>query len=330
MEGNGRRAEEAFARAVECMGVISEFQYPTHWYSKLLAVLLALAFFWIFATVAISGFVLYRIVAPVPTRSDIDLTTFPGHPEDVTYRVRGEGSRDGWFFPGREGAPTIVLCPGYQRNRSDLLTLASALQDHEYNVFLFDFSAQGPNGGHSLLGYQEAVELHAVIDALAQRTDVDRSRFGVWGTNMGAYAAMDEAESDPRIAAFAVESVYDRPEQELALLISRSGIGAMPLVAGTTRWGFDMLARDYRSAPPLSAGVARLVGVPKLFIEAEDEPELAESTHQLFSISPEPSEDAVVVRGNYASMLDDEKRSYENRIVSFFLSNMPPTGRARR
>lgn len=330
MEGNGRRAEEAFARATECMGVISEFQYPTHWYSKLLAALLALAFFWSAATLAISGFVLFHIVAPVATRSDIDLATFPGHPEDITYQVRGEGSRDGWFFPGREGAPTVVLCNGYQRSRSDLLTLASALQDHEYNVFLFDFSAQGTNSGHSLLGYQEAAELHAVIDALAQRTDVDRARFGVWGTNVGAYAAMVEAESDPRVAAFAVESVYDQPDQELDLLVSRSGVGAMPLVAHATRWDFDWLARDYRGAPPLSAGVGRLVGVPKLYLEAEDEPDLAATTHQLFAISPDPTEEAVLDRGNYANMLDEEKHSYENRIVSFFLSNLPPAGRARR
>jgi len=195
---------------------------------------------------------------------------------------------------------------------------------------LFDFSGQGANPGHTTLGFGEAAELHDVIDALAQRPDVDRARFGVWGTNVGAYAAMVEAESDPRVAAFAVESVYDRPDQELDLLVSRSGVAAMPMVPRTARWGFDWLARDYRGAPPLSAGVGRLVGVPKLYLEAEDEPDLAATTHQLFTLSPDPSEEATLDRGNYASMLDEEKHGYENRIVSFFLSNLPPASRARR
>jgi hypothetical protein len=70
--------------------------------------------------------------------------------------------------------------------------------------------------------------------------------------------------------------------------------------------------------------------VPKLYLEAEDEPDLAATTHQLFAISPDPTEEAVLDRGNYANMLDEEKHSYENRIVSFFLSNLPPAGRARR
>jgi len=312
------------------MGFISEFQYPSRWYTKLLAALLALVFFWLVATLAISGFILYRIVSPAPSRTNLDFSNFPGHPEDVTYQVRGEGSRDGWFFPGREDAPTIVLCPGYQRNRGELLTLASALQYHEYNVFLFDFSGQGTSPGRSLLGYQEAMELHAVIDALAQRNDVDRTRFGLWGTNLGAYAALSEAESDPRVAAVAVESAYDRPQQELNLLVSRSGLGAMPLISRATNWGFDWLARDYRGTLPLSAGLERLNGVPKLFIEAADEPELAVSTHDLFTRAPDPREEATLARGNYAGMLDDDKRSYENRILKFFLSTLPPASRPRR
>jgi len=31
----------------------------------------------------------------------------------------------------------------------------------------------------------------------------------------------------------------------------------------------------------------------------------------------------MLARGKYAGMLDDEKRSYENRIASFFLSSLP-------
>jgi pimeloyl-ACP methyl ester carboxylesterase len=311
------------------MGLISEFQYPTHWYSKLVAALLALALFFFAATIAISGFILYRIVSPVPSQTNLDFSNFPGHPEDVTYSVRGEGGRDGWFFPGREDAPTIVLCPGYQRSRGELLTLASALQYHEYNVFLFDFSGEGSSPGRSMLGYRETAELRAVIDTLAQRTDVDRTRFGVWGTNVGGYAALAEAESDPRVAAVAVESVYDEPQQDLQLLVSRSGLGEMPLLQRFTLWGFNFLARDYRNTPPISDGLAQLAGVPKLFIEAEDEPELAAGTRDLFNVAPDPREEAVLPRGNYAAMLDDDKRNYENRIVGFFLTSLPPSVGAR-
>ena len=53
---------------------------------------------------------------------------------------------------------------------------------------------------------------------------------------------------------------------------------------------------------------------------------LAASTTEIFRASPPPHELVVLLKGNYAGMLDDEKHNYENRIVSFFLLNLPATG----
>lgn len=74
----------------------------------------------------------------------------------------------------------------------------------------------------------------------------------------------------------------------------------------------------------MSARIARLSGVPKLFVEADDEPGLAGQTHRLFLQAPDPKQEGSLSHGNYAGMLDEEKRSYENRLLSFFLLNLPP------
>jgi len=39
-------------------------------------------------------------------------------------------------------------------------------------------------------GYRESDEVRAAIDTLATRNDVDAARFGLWGYNLGAYAAL--------------------------------------------------------------------------------------------------------------------------------------------
>jgi hypothetical protein len=41
-------------------------------------------------------------------------------------------------------------------------------------------------------------------------------------------------------------------------------------------------------------------------------------------VSPNPKEEALLAQGNYVGMIDEEKRTYENRIISFFLLNLPP------
>jgi len=309
----------------ERMGFISELRHPTTWYTKLVIAVLALAFFVFLLVTAVSGYLVYRMVLPVRSHTDINLQDFPGHPQPIAFTVNGQGSRDGWFFPGLKSAPTVVLCPAYQSSRGELLTLASALQDHQYNVLLFDFSAHGSAGGRSTLGFQEVTELRAAMDAVAHRGDVDVNRFGLWGVNLGAYVALAEAMNDRRVRAIAVESAYDHPNDMIALQVKRSGLGSFPVIIRMSQTIFRWLNPQFRNVPPLGPRLSMLSGVAQLYMESPDEPALAASTTDLFRMSSPPHELVVLEHGNYAGMLDDEKRNYENRIVSFFLVNLPPS-----
>jgi len=312
------------------MQILFELRYPTRWYTKLLMALLALAFFAVLATTAIAGFLVYRIVKPQRSSSEINMASFPGRPETIEFTVTGLGTREGWFFPGLRGAPTIVLCHGYESSRGELLTLVSALQDHQYNVFTFDFAAHGANAGISTLGYREADEVRAAIDVLAARNDIDPARFGVWGYNLGAYAVLREAEGDKRIRALVLDSVYDSPQQMVKVGVERNGLGGFPLMVRSAELSFEWLNHAHRDDPPLSRKLVTLAGVPMLFIQAVDDPELAATTRQMFMKTPEPREQAIIAHGNFVSLNDDDKRAYENRVVSFFLLRLPATGKATR
>jgi pimeloyl-ACP methyl ester carboxylesterase len=309
------------------MQILFELRYPTRWYTKLLMALLALVFFAVLATTAIAGFLVYRIVKPQRTSSEINMASFPGRPDAVEFEVPGLGKREGWFFPGLRGAPTIILCHGYESSRGELLTLVSALQDHQYNVFAFDFAAHGGNPGLTTLGYRESDELRAAIDVLAARNDVDPERFGVWGYNLGAYAALREAESDKRVRALVLDSVYDEPKQMVKVGVERNGLGGFPFMVRSAELSFEYLNYAHRDDPPLSRKLITLAGVPTLFIQALDDPELASITRQMFIKAPEPREQAIIPHGNFASLNDEDKRMYENRIVSFFLLKLPATGK---
>src|SRR6266581_2655519 len=230
------------------------------------------------------------------------------------------------FFAVLGGAPTIVLCHGYESSRGELLTLVSALQDHQYNVFVFDFAAHGANSGITTLGYREADEVRAAVDLLAARPDLDPTRFGLWGYNLGAYAALREAENDKRIRALVLDSVYDEPKQMVKVGVERNGLSTFPLMVRSAETSFQWLNYAHRQDPPLSTKLTTLSSVPALFIQAQDDPELAEITRQMFIKAPEPREQAVIAHGNFVSLGDEDKRQYENRVVSFFLLRLPATG----
>jgi len=308
------------------MSLVSEFRHPTMWFTKLAIAILALAFFGLLAVGSISGLLVYRMVMPARSHSELNLQNFPGHPEDLNFTVNGEGPRDAWFFPGLKTAPTIVLCPAYGSSRGELLTLASALQDQQYNVLSFDFSAHGTSGGRSTLGYQEVAELRAAMNALANRGDVDVKRFGLWGVNLGAYVALAEATNDPRVRALVVESPYARPEHMVALQVNRAGLGSVPFVTPMSQMIFGWLNSQFRNTQPLKGRMSRLSGVAQLYLISPDDPGFAASTSELFRISTAPHELVTLPHGNYGGMADEDKRNYENRIVSFFLINLPLSG----
>lgn len=289
---------------------------------KIFTGILALSVFVLIALAVTSGSLIYRVVSPATTAVDVFPAGLPGHPQPISFTVQDGKSREGWFFPGRRFAPTIILCHGYRSHIGEILTLASALQENQFNVFIFDFSGHGKSDGWSRLGFRETDEVLAVIRELARRDDVDTKRFGIWGSDMGAYAAASAALTDQRVHALVLDSLYDQPRDFLRIQLTGSGVSRLPFVRRVTEWDLKLLNYSDRNRPPLSAGLPRLANIPKLFIQSQQAPQLAESCLAVYAAAPAPKENWWAP-GIFINMLDREKREYENRIVSFFLLNLP-------
>lgn len=292
--------------------------------AKVISGLLALLLFALVSIACISGFLLYQILHPPRNPATIDINVMMGHPMDTSFPVAGGLTRDALFFPGLRGAPTIIVSHGYGAQRGDVLTLVTALQEHQFNVFLFDFLGHGTVPGVTTVGYRETGELRSAIQYLATRDDVDPQHFGLWGTDMGAYAVLEEASSDKRVAAFAVEDPYADPRDMVRLQLKNSGLQAIPYVERFVDFGFRMYNYPLRNEPPVSTRLAATAGIPKLFILTNDHPALADQGLKLFVKSPDPKR-MLRTTATYRDLSDDDRKSYENQVVSFFLLNIPPT-----
>jgi pimeloyl-ACP methyl ester carboxylesterase len=308
------------------MAIVSELRYPTSPLAKIFSGLLALLLFALVSISTVSGFLLYQILHPVRNPVTFDLNVMMGHPTTFSFSIPGGAKRDGPFFPGLRGAPTVIVCHGYAGQGGDVLTLVTALQEHQFNVFLFDFAGHGTSPGVTTLGYRETAELRSALQSLAERDDVDPQHFGLWGTDMGGYAVLEVAASDPRIAAFAVDDAYDDPRDMLQIEARKSGLQVLPYVLRFSDFGFRMLNYSFRHEPPVSTRLAATKGIPKLFIVTDDRPALANETLELFIKAPDPKQ-MVRERLSYRDMSDDDRRGYESQIVNFFLQNIPPTSR---
>ncbi len=303
------------------MPALSELRDSFTRFGKVFSVLLALLLFALVSATAMSGFLLYEVLHPPRNITPFDLSVMMGHPTTFTFHPPGGGSREGWFFPGLRGGPVIVVCHGYLSQRADVLTLVTALQDREFNVFLFDFAGHGTSKGMPTFGYRETGELRSAVEALATRDDVDKEHFGLWGVDMGGYAALEVAASDPRIAAVAVDDAYDDPREMVQIEIAKSGLTTLPGVRSLADFGFRMIEYPFRKEPPLSSRLVQTAGIPKLFVESDDRPALADLTLRLFTKAPDPK---MLLRGHlgYRDMSDEDRKSYESQIVNFFLQSI--------
>lgn len=304
------------------MPVLSELRYPTTRSAKVFSGLLAIVLFAVVAISTISGFLLYQILKPARSPASFDLNVMMGHPTTFSFPAPDGSKQDGWFFPGLRGAPTIIVSHGYLSQRSDVLTLAAALQQHEFNAFIFDYLGHGSNAGTTTLGYKEAVELESAVQALAKRDDVDPDHFGLWGVDMGAYTSLDVAATDRRISALVVDSVYDSPRNFLRIEVKNSGLGVLPFVKNFCDFGFRTLNYQYKTQLPVSLQLASTRGVPKLFIQSDDKPALAKETAGIFSRAPDPKQ-LIEESVSYRDMPDDDRRNYENQIANFFAQYLP-------
>lgn len=318
----GRRRERGLLVAVGRL--LNELRYPTTLRGKIIVATLATLIFSVLSLALVAGLLLSRALLPLQAGETIDPTSFLGNVESVSFESPNGQKHSGWFFPGLRGAPVVVICHGYRSSRSEILTLATSLQQHRYNVLAFNFAGHGESPvGYTTLGYKETQELLAALEMLAGRTDIDNTRIGVWGYSLGAYSALSAAQQFPRVRAVALDSLYPHPEDILRRELARGGGGGIPLVPFFTVLEFRAFTLFTADGPDPEEGLAGMAGTPKLFIAGDDTPALAAYTRELYQEAPGPKDLVTLPRTNMALLVEDERRNYENLVVSFFLRTLP-------
>ncbi|HET7101961.1 MAG TPA: alpha/beta fold hydrolase, partial [Terriglobia bacterium] len=241
--------------------------------------------------------------------------------ENVNFKDADGVEHQGWLLIGLRGAPAIILCHGYNSNRSALLSLGTVLQANHYNVYLFNFEGSG-GGSMSNLGVQEALVLKAAVSRVRKLQGVDPRHLGLYGNSLGAYAALAVAERDPAVDALAVDGAYSRPTQLFDVQLER--------MMGRAGWFFGMIARaefhvfTMRTAlPDVQSGLSNLGGKPKLFLASDGEPMLEKATRLLYQQAPYPKRLGVLPHTQADVVSGPERKQYEDEILNFFLHNLP-------
>jgi esterase/lipase len=241
--------------------------------------------------------------------------------ETVNFTDRHGGEHEGWLLVGLKGAPVVIFCHNYNSNRSELLSLGTAIWDNHFNVYIYN--DQGPKSKHRLtdFGRRSAEDLQDAILAITKYANINTHRVGVYGTGLGAYAALLAAEKNPMVQVVVADSVYDTPDEMFQYQVNRTLGGSSALFRFLCTQEFHLF-NFWAAATPLSRNLATLDRTSKLLIAGEDAPTIAASTRQIYNAAPQPKK-LVVLEHSFSSMISGTERSeYETQVMTFFLQNL--------
>ena len=140
------------------------------------------------------------------SRADVPAAKLGAAYEDVKLHTSDGLELDGWYVPSTNGAAVLVF-PG----RTGAQKQARMLVRHGYGVLLYDRRGEGdsegdPNG----FGWDFDKDIHAGVDFLAARADVEPGRIGALGLSVGGEMVLQTAAETEHLAAIVSEGAGSR------------------------------------------------------------------------------------------------------------------------
>ncbi|HMG73386.1 MAG TPA: alpha/beta hydrolase [Pyrinomonadaceae bacterium] len=248
---------------------------------------------------------------------------------EVTWTNHDGTHARGWLVRGAEGSPSVVLLHRYGADRSWLLNLAVKLNETtNFTVLWPDLRGHGENPpvNRTYIGAVDGDDATAAIDYLhTLKTASGKPQVagvvGIYGVELGAYAALDAAKRYPEIRALALDSAPASPDDLVRAATSvRAGMNNA-FLQRLASWGLKIYSfGKYQSTP--SCELARsLKNVRVLLLAGGEGDSWRTSTLELgkcFNGSVEVKKDLPVTGVSLPSATGEQEEAYDRPVIEFF------------
>lgn len=254
---------------------------------------------------------------------------------DETWRNRDGTAARGWLLRGSEGAPAVIFLHRYGGDRSLLFNLGMKVNEAtNFTVLWPDLRGHGlnPPVKWTSFGSREGDDVLAALDFLRslkgeRRSQLIGERVGIYGVELGAYAAMRAATQDASVRVLVLDSVPQSPDELVnAAVLTNVGVNTGAILLPTriaTRLYF--LGRyDNKSSCELadSLGTRQV-----LLLAGADDGYLRDSTRSLQRCFPNPENleaktDLPLTGFTLPSATGEQGEGYDRPVIDFFVKNL--------
>lgn len=221
----------------------------------------------------------------------------------------------GWYIPSKNHA-AIILLHGFGGNRLDMRSRAEVLARHGYGVLLYDLRGHGESQGDvRAFGWEDVKDVHAALQFLSNREEVNADRIGILGFSIGGQIAIRATAEYEQIKAIIADdpgfvTVDDAPtltntKQRIMYLVSWIDGRCVSLWTGI----------------PIPPGVTDVMGDisprPIMFIDT-GQAEGRVLVRHFYEVADEPKELWEIPETFHGCQFNARPLEYEEKMITFF------------
>lgn len=231
-------------------------------------------------------------------------------PEKVAFETSDGLRLEGWFVPPKNGA-TVIAFPG----RTNPQPHARMLIRRGYGVLLFDRRGEGASQGDpNMFGWDGVRDVHAAVDYLRSRPDVDPQRIGGIGLSVGGEMMLAAAAESDGLRAVVAEGATARSVKD----DWANGGGATRLAQVALGTGITVGTAVFANGtpPPTLRSLVPRIDAAVYFVHARDVP-VERGPNEGFYERARGPKAIWEAPGGHMDAIEASPAEYERRIGAF-------------
>lgn len=256
--------------------------------------------------------------------------------KDETWSNRDGTQSRGWLLRGAENLPAVIFLHRYGADRSHVLDFGVKLNEAtNFTILMVDIRGHGANplikntsfGGCETDDVLSAIEFLRGLKTEAQTPLVGKN-IGIYGVELGAFAALSAAAKDENITSLVLDSVPESSNQILASAVAwrfpaASSVTSKIAEIGTYPYFYDGCYRRNSMCETAKS----LKNQQILLLAGADAPRFQESTGQLAKCFPssvkiEAKTDLNPSGYTVITSAVEQTENYHRKVIEFFKNSL--------
>lgn len=255
---------------------------------------------------------------------------------EETWQNRDGSSARGWLLRGSEGAPAVIFLHRYGGDRSLLFNLGMKINEaSNFTILWPDLRGHGldPPVNWTGFGSREGEDTLAALDFLRSLKGESGGRLisdslGIYGVELGAYAALQAASKDTKLQVIVLDSVPRDPDELVSAAVrARAGVNTGALL-GPARLSTRLyFLGKYQTQTSCELAATLGSNQDVLLLAGEDDGYLRESTKSLVRCFPKPgnmesSTDLPLTGFTLPSATGVQGEGYDRPVIDFLVRHL--------